>query len=144
MYHLLSLLICSWEGVLKCRHAGPHFAVIHRGSLKTVTWIFNRPITNFYNGDNVNISVAELGQTKTRSRSFVMIRILSNKIKSNRCKWTLKKNIYQIGSFCTAHYKLSINFNKKCRKRYWTLWVLCLKFSKKLKILHSVSLVGLK
>ena len=54
-----------------------HFTLIHRSLLRTVECIFNRPITNFYNSDNVNISVTELLRTKTRPICFVMKRNLS-------------------------------------------------------------------
>ena len=46
------------------------FARIHTSSLIKTEKTFNRPITKFYNGDDVNVIVAELRLTKTRSTSF--------------------------------------------------------------------------
>ena len=47
-----------------------HFTEIHRSSLEKVEQILNRPITKFYNSDDVNASAAELRQPKTRPISL--------------------------------------------------------------------------
>ena len=46
------------------------FARIHTSSLINIEKILNRPITEFYNGDDVNMIAAELCLTKTRRTSF--------------------------------------------------------------------------
>ena len=46
------------------------FARIQASSLINVEKILNRPITKFYNGDDVNVIAAELRLTKTRPTSF--------------------------------------------------------------------------
>ena len=46
------------------------FARIHTSSLTKILKILNRPITKFYNIDDVNVIAVELGLTKTRSISF--------------------------------------------------------------------------
>ena len=51
------------------------FARVHTSSLitlkrKDIEKTLNRPITNFYNGDDVNVIAAELRFTKTRPTSF--------------------------------------------------------------------------
>ena len=46
------------------------FARIHTSSLINTEKILNRPITEFYNGDDVNMIAAELCLTKTRPTSF--------------------------------------------------------------------------
>ena len=46
------------------------FARIHTSSLINIEKILNRPITKFYNGDDVNVIEAELGLTKTRPTCF--------------------------------------------------------------------------
>ena len=46
------------------------FARIHTSSLINIEKILNRPITKFYNGDDVNAIAAELRLTKTRPASF--------------------------------------------------------------------------
>ena len=50
------------------------FARIHTSSLINTEKILNRPITKFYNGDDVNMIAAELRLTKTRPISFYIIR----------------------------------------------------------------------
>ena len=45
-----------------------HFTEIHRGFLEKVEYILNRPITNFYNSDDVN-ATANFGKLK-RDQSF--------------------------------------------------------------------------
>ena len=52
-----------------------HFAVIHRSSLNIVGWILSKPITNFYNGGDVNNNVAKLKQTKTRMKQRSKLRV---------------------------------------------------------------------
>ena len=47
-----------------------HFTEVHRSSLRKIEYILNRTITKFYNSDDVNITTAELRQTKTKSISF--------------------------------------------------------------------------
>ena len=47
-----------------------HFTEIHRSLLRKIEKILNRPITKFYNSDDVNTTTAELRQTKTRPISF--------------------------------------------------------------------------
>ena len=42
------------------------FRVIHRSSLRKIEQILNRPITKFYNSDDVNATTVELRQTKAR------------------------------------------------------------------------------
>ena len=42
------------------------FARIHTCSLIKIEKVLNRPITKFYNSDDVNVIVAELRLTKTR------------------------------------------------------------------------------
>ena len=42
------------------------FVRIHTSSLINIEKIFNRPIINFYNDDDVNVIAAELRLTKTR------------------------------------------------------------------------------
>ena len=49
---------------------GYQFARIHTSSLITTDKILNRPITKFYNGDDVNVFAAELQRTKMRQTSF--------------------------------------------------------------------------
>ena len=46
------------------------FATKHTSSLINIEKILNRPITKFYNGDDVNMIAAELRLTKTRTTSF--------------------------------------------------------------------------
>ena len=46
------------------------FARIHTSSLINIEKILNRPITKFYNSDDVNVIAAELRLTKTRPISF--------------------------------------------------------------------------
>ena len=46
------------------------FARIHTSSLISTEKITNRPITNFYNGNDVNVIAAELRLTQTRPSSF--------------------------------------------------------------------------
>ena len=46
------------------------FARIHTSSLIKIEKILNRPITKFYNSDDVNVIAAELGLAKTRPTSF--------------------------------------------------------------------------
>ena len=45
-------------------------ARIHTSSLINIEKILNRPITKFYNSDDVNMIAAELRLTKTRPTSF--------------------------------------------------------------------------
>ena len=47
-----------------------HFTEIHRSLLRKIEKNLNRPITKFYNGDDVNTTMAELRQTKARPISF--------------------------------------------------------------------------
>ena len=47
-----------------------HFAIFHTSSFNNMEKILNRPITKFYNSDDVNAIVAELRLTKTRPASF--------------------------------------------------------------------------
>ena len=46
------------------------FGRIHTSSLINVEKILNRPITKFYNRDDVNVIAVELRLTKTRQTSF--------------------------------------------------------------------------
>ena len=46
------------------------FMRIHTSSIINIEKILNRPITKFYNGDDVNKIAAELRLTKLRSTSF--------------------------------------------------------------------------
>ena len=46
------------------------FARIHTSSLINIEKILNRPITKFYNSDDVNVIAAELRLTKMRPTSF--------------------------------------------------------------------------
>ena len=46
------------------------FAIIHTSSLINIEKILNRPITKFYNSDDINVIAAELRFTKTRPTSF--------------------------------------------------------------------------
>ena len=46
------------------------FARIQSSSLIKTEKILNRPITKFYNGDDANVTAAELRLTKTRPPSF--------------------------------------------------------------------------
>ena len=46
------------------------FTRIHTNSLINIEKILNRPVTKFYNRDDVNMIAAELQLTKTRSTSF--------------------------------------------------------------------------
>ena len=46
------------------------FARIHTRSLIKIEKTLNRPITKFYNSDDVNVIAAELRLTKTRPTSF--------------------------------------------------------------------------
>ena len=46
------------------------FASIHTSSRVKIEKILNRPITKFYNSDNVNVIAAELRLTKTRPTSL--------------------------------------------------------------------------
>ena len=46
------------------------FSRIHTSSLINIEKILNRPITKFYNSDDVNLIAVELRLTKTRSTSF--------------------------------------------------------------------------
>ena len=46
------------------------FARIHASSLIKIEKILDRPITKFYNSDDVNVTAAELRLTKTRPTSF--------------------------------------------------------------------------
>ena len=46
------------------------FARIHTSSLIKTEKTLNRPITKFYNGDDVNVIAAELRLAKTRPTSF--------------------------------------------------------------------------
>ena len=45
-------------------------ARIHTSSLINIEKILNRPITKFYNSDDVNVIAEELRLTKTRPTSF--------------------------------------------------------------------------
>ena len=51
-------------------NATGHFTEIHRSLLRKIEKNLNRPITKFYNSDDVNTTTAELRQTKTRPISF--------------------------------------------------------------------------
>ena len=53
------------------------FARIHTSSLNNIEKVLNRPITKFYNSDNVNVIAAELRLAKTRPISFYKKRNLS-------------------------------------------------------------------
>ena len=57
---------------LTCHHGdtGIQFARIHTSSLIKIEKTLNRPITKFYNGNDVNVIAAELRLTKTRPTSF--------------------------------------------------------------------------
>ena len=46
------------------------FTRIHTSHLINIVNALNRPITKFYNGDYVNVIVAELRRTKTKPTSF--------------------------------------------------------------------------
>ena len=46
------------------------FVKIHTSSLTNIEKILNRSTTEFYNGDDINVVVAELRLTKTRPTSF--------------------------------------------------------------------------
>ena len=46
------------------------FARIHTSSIIKIEKTLNRPITPFYNGDDVNVIAAELQLPKTRQTSF--------------------------------------------------------------------------
>ena len=46
------------------------FARIHTSSLINIEKILKKPITKFYNSDDVNVIAAELRLTKTRPTSF--------------------------------------------------------------------------
>ena len=46
------------------------FASIHASSLINIEKILNRPVTKCYNGNDVNVTVAELSLTKTRPSPF--------------------------------------------------------------------------
>ena len=46
------------------------FARVHTSSLIKIEKILNRPITKFYNSDDVNVIAAELWLTKTRPTSL--------------------------------------------------------------------------
>ena len=61
------------------------FARIHTSSLIKIEKILNRPITKFYNSDDVNVIAGELRLAKTRSTSFYKKQsfIRDN---ANRCK----------------------------------------------------------
>ena len=56
--------------VLKPKKPPNQFARIHTSSLIKIEKTLNRPITKFYNDDDVNVIVAELQLTKTRPTSF--------------------------------------------------------------------------
>ena len=47
-----------------------HFTEIHRSLLRKIEKILNKPITKFYNSDDVDTTTADFRQTKTRSISF--------------------------------------------------------------------------
>ena len=64
-----------------------------------------RPITNYYNSDDVNITGAELRQTKTRPVTFVMIRNLLYEQKATDVH-ELQKTHAKIRSFSMAYCKL--------------------------------------
>ena len=51
-------------------HCAVMFARIHTSSLIKTGKTLNRPITKFYNGDDVNVIAAELRLAKTRPTSF--------------------------------------------------------------------------
>ena len=46
------------------------FARIHTSSLFNIEKILNRPITNFYNSNDINVIAEELSLAKTRPTSF--------------------------------------------------------------------------
>ena len=52
----------------------PEFARIHKSSFINIEKILNRPITKFYNDDDVNVIAAELWPTKMRPTSFYITR----------------------------------------------------------------------
>ena len=52
------------------RYWAIQFARIHTSSLIKIEKILNRPITKFYNSDDVNVIAAELRLTKTRPASL--------------------------------------------------------------------------
>ena len=54
----------------KCLRNPLQFARIHISSLIKIEKILNRPITKFYNSDDVNVVAAELRLTKTRPASL--------------------------------------------------------------------------
>ena len=74
-----------------------NFAIIHSSQF-TVEQILNRPITNFDNSDNVDISAAELLLTKTRPVSFFITPSLLYETKMTDLK-ELKKPLGKIRSF---------------------------------------------
>ena len=53
---------------------------VHTSSPIKIEKIFNRPITKFYNSDDVNVIAAELRLTKTRPTSFYKRHNLLQKI----------------------------------------------------------------
>ena len=76
-----------WPTVTKCFLPGciTQFARIHTSSLIKIEKILNRPITKFYNSDDVNMIAAELRLTKTRPHSLYKRKsFLRNN--ANRCK----------------------------------------------------------
>ena len=62
------------------------FLRIHTNSLINIEKILNRPITKFYNGDDVNVIAAELRLTKTRLTPFSFFLSFFFKANANRCK----------------------------------------------------------
>ena len=54
----------------KITYGYEQFARIHASSLIKTEKILNRPITKFYNSDDVNVIAAELRLTKTRPASL--------------------------------------------------------------------------
>ena len=54
----------------KQKRTAVQFTRIHTSSLINIEKILNRPTTKFYNGDDVNMTVAELWLTKTRLASY--------------------------------------------------------------------------
>ena len=69
---------CSNFGDSKTRGT-IQFARIHTSLLINIEKILNRPITKFYNSDDVNVIAAELRLTRTRPISFYMKHNLSKK-----------------------------------------------------------------
>ena len=83
-------------------------ARIHTSLLIKIEKTLNRPITKFYNGDDVNVIATEIRLTKTRSTSFNRKQILLEETMPTDVNKILKTNV-KVRSVCMVYCKLNVD-----------------------------------